>query len=265
MRPDQAGHRAYTYTRINVETNASAFPSSPRTGAYAPAAASPHHRLSAFHTHCNHPFSPSNLRIGLLRVSFHLYNHTPYTPHHLNQTPQSLLIDCDIPLTSCRLLLQQQTHPRPPPISRISFTNLILSFLHPYNLSALSTSSSLFHCINKHHPISAPNWQPFKFGVEARSSLADMSSSSSEEGDILDEHCFRSLYNQKLFAETVSNKEIIHERGFDCDEEYLEVKEQIYKRGWRRLVSPRTEVIKNMIREFYANANRSREEMEELQ
>ncbi|MED6126489.1 hypothetical protein PIB30_078989 [Stylosanthes scabra] len=106
--------------------------------------------------------------------------------------------------------------------------------------------------------------QPFKFGVEARSSLADMSSSSSEEGDIFDEHCFRSLYNQKLFEETVSKKEIIPERGFDCDEEYPEVKEQIYKRGWRRLVSPRAEVSKNMIREFYANANRSKEEMEEL-
>ncbi|MED6151316.1 hypothetical protein PIB30_081356 [Stylosanthes scabra] len=92
-----------------------------------------------------------------------------------------------------------------------------------------------------------------------------MSSSSSEEGDIFDEHCFRSLYNQKLFEETVSMKEIIPERGFDCDEEYPEVKEQIYKREWRRLVSPRTEVSKNMIHEFYANANRSKEEMEELQ
>ncbi|MED6124084.1 hypothetical protein PIB30_055742 [Stylosanthes scabra] len=91
-----------------------------------------------------------------------------------------------------------------------------------------------------------------------------MSSSSSEEGDILDEHYFRSLYNQKLFEETVSKKEIIPEKGFDCDEEYPEIKEQIYKRGWRRLVSPR-EVSKNMIREFYANANRSKEEMEELQ
>ncbi|MED6143979.1 hypothetical protein PIB30_011224 [Stylosanthes scabra] len=91
-----------------------------------------------------------------------------------------------------------------------------------------------------------------------------MSSSSSEEGDILDEHCFRSLYNQKLFEETVSKKEIIPEKGFDCDEEYPEIKEQIYKRGWRRLVSPR-EVNKNLVREFYANANRSKEEMEELQ
>ncbi|MED6219022.1 hypothetical protein PIB30_031934 [Stylosanthes scabra] len=71
-----------------------------------------------------------------------------------------------------------------------------------------------------------------------------MSSSSSKEGDIFDEHCFRSLYNQKLFEETVSKKEIIPEKGFDCDEE---------------------EVSKNLVREFYANANRSKEEMEELQ
>ncbi|MED6135554.1 hypothetical protein PIB30_047624 [Stylosanthes scabra] len=92
-----------------------------------------------------------------------------------------------------------------------------------------------------------------------------MSSSSSEEGDILDEHCFRSLYNQKLFEETVSKKEIIPEKGFDCDEEYPRVKEQIYKRGWRRLVSPRAEVSKNLVHEFYANANRSKEEMEDLQ
>ncbi|MED6112459.1 hypothetical protein PIB30_061923 [Stylosanthes scabra] len=105
----------------------------------------------------------------------------------------------------------------------------------------------------------------FKFGVEAHSSLADMSSSSSEGGDILDEHCFRSLYNQKLFEETVSKKEIIPEVGFNCNEEYPEVIEHIYKRGWRRLVSPKTEVSKTMIREFYANANRSKEEMEDLE
>ncbi|MED6196340.1 hypothetical protein PIB30_046575 [Stylosanthes scabra] len=91
-----------------------------------------------------------------------------------------------------------------------------------------------------------------------------MSSSSSEEGDIFDEHCFRSLYNQKLFEETILKKEIIPEKGFDCDEEYPEIKEQIYKRGWRRLVNPR-EVSKNLVREFYANSNRSKEEMEELQ
>ncbi|MED6206513.1 hypothetical protein PIB30_027605 [Stylosanthes scabra] len=81
-------------------------------------------------------------------------------------------------------------------------------------------------CIPKYHPFSARIWQSSKFGVEARSSLADMSSSSLEGGDVLDEHCFRSLYNQKLFEETVSKKEIIPEVGFNCDEEYPEVKEQ---------------------------------------
>ncbi|MED6113457.1 hypothetical protein PIB30_070929 [Stylosanthes scabra] len=91
-----------------------------------------------------------------------------------------------------------------------------------------------------------------------------MSSSLSEEGDIFDQHRFRSLYNQRLFEEIVSRKEIIPEKGFDCDEDYPEIKKHIYKRGWRRLVSPR-EVSKNLVREFYANANRSKEEMEELQ
>ncbi|MED6199773.1 hypothetical protein PIB30_079033 [Stylosanthes scabra] len=45
---------------------------------------------------------------------------------------------------------------------------------------------------------------------------------------------------------------------------YPEIKEQITRRGWKRLASPRQEIAKSMIQEFYANAARSEEEMEGL-
>ncbi|MED6195406.1 hypothetical protein PIB30_037602 [Stylosanthes scabra] len=72
--------------------------------------------------------------------------------------------------------------------------------------------------------------------------------------EILDSHCFLTLFNQRLFDEIVSRKKIIPEVGFNIIEGlYPEVREQILKRGWRRLASPRSEVAKAMIREFYAN------------
>ncbi|MED6195009.1 hypothetical protein PIB30_034034 [Stylosanthes scabra] len=97
--------------------------------------------------------------------------------------------------------------------------------LTPYNFSGRYRFSNYNLARIMKFMVLCPARQPSKFGVEARSSLVDMSSSSSEEGDIFDEHCFRSLYNKRLFEETVSKKEIIPKVGFNCDEEYPEVKE----------------------------------------
>ncbi|MED6199916.1 hypothetical protein PIB30_080280 [Stylosanthes scabra] len=81
--------------------------------------------------------------------------------------------------------------------------------------------------------------------------------------DVLDAHCFQTLFNQRLYEETVCRKKIIPEVGFNLtDEEYPEIGEQISKRGWRRLASPKSEIAKSMIREFYANVARTEEQME---
>ncbi|MED6177674.1 hypothetical protein PIB30_100353 [Stylosanthes scabra] len=89
-----------------------------------------------------------------------------------------------------------------------------------------------------------------------------MASSSPSEADAFDNHRFRTLFNQRLYEETVCKKEIIAEVGFDLNEdEYPEMRQQIALRGWRRLASPR-EVTKTMIREFFANAARSEDEMD---
>ncbi|MED6176367.1 hypothetical protein PIB30_087597 [Stylosanthes scabra] len=83
--------------------------------------------------------------------------------------------------------------------------------------------------------------------------------------DVLDAHCFQTLFNQRLYHETVYKKKIILEVGFNLnDEEYLEIRQQISKRGWRRLASPRSEIAKSMIREFYANVARTEEQVEGL-
>ncbi|MED6139288.1 hypothetical protein PIB30_082384 [Stylosanthes scabra] len=79
---------------------------------------------------------------------------------------------------------------------------------------------------------------------------------------MLDEHCYRTMFNQNLFEELVSKKKITPEVTFDLEEdEYPSIKEQIALRGWRRLASPRSKVSKWMIQEFYANAVQSDEEM----
>ncbi|MED6137797.1 hypothetical protein PIB30_068348 [Stylosanthes scabra] len=84
--------------------------------------------------------------------------------------------------------------------------------------------------------------------------------------EILDSHCFLTLFNQRLFDEIVSKKKIIPEVGFNLSEgTYPEIGEQISKRGWRRLASPRNEVAKAMIREFYANVGRTDEQMAGLE
>ncbi|MED6224570.1 hypothetical protein PIB30_085371 [Stylosanthes scabra] len=88
--------------------------------------------------------------------------------------------------------------------------------------------------------------------------------SSSSTFNMLDEHCFRTMFNQNLYEELVSKKKITPEVTFDLeDDEYPSIKEQITLRGWRRLASPRTKVSKWMIQEFYANAVQSEEEMEQ--
>ncbi|MED6187272.1 hypothetical protein PIB30_074857 [Stylosanthes scabra] len=89
-----------------------------------------------------------------------------------------------------------------------------------------------------------------------------MATSSSSEANALDNHRFRSLFNQRLYDETVCHKEIIAEVGFNLkDNEYPKVRQQISLRGWRRLASPR-EAPKTMIREFFANACRFEDEMD---
>ncbi|MED6115271.1 hypothetical protein PIB30_088835 [Stylosanthes scabra] len=86
--------------------------------------------------------------------------------------------------------------------------------------------------------------------------------SSSSTFNMLDEHLFRTMFNQNLYEELVSKKKITPEVTFDLkDDEYPSIKEQIALRGWRRLASPRTKVSKWMIQEFYANAVQSKEEM----
>ncbi|MED6115000.1 hypothetical protein PIB30_085931 [Stylosanthes scabra] len=78
----------------------------------------------------------------------------------------------------------------------------------------------------------------------------------------LDSHCFLSLFNQRLFDETVSRKKIIPEVGFNLsDGTYPEIDVQIKRRGWRRLASPQDEVAKAMVRKFYANVGRTDEQM----
>ncbi|MED6141033.1 hypothetical protein PIB30_099380 [Stylosanthes scabra] len=55
--------------------------------------------------------------------------------------------------------------------------------------------------------------------------------------EILDSHCFLTLFNQRLFDETIK------------------------RRGWRRLASPQGKVAKAMVREFYANVGHTDEQM----
>ncbi|MED6112356.1 hypothetical protein PIB30_060959 [Stylosanthes scabra] len=84
--------------------------------------------------------------------------------------------------------------------------------------------------------------------------------------EVLDSHCFLTLFNQRLFDETVSRKKIIPEVGFNIDDgTYPEIEEQIKRRSWRRLASPQDEVAKAMIREFYANVGRTDEQMAGLE
>ncbi|MED6113721.1 hypothetical protein PIB30_073490 [Stylosanthes scabra] len=90
--------------------------------------------------------------------------------------------------------------------------------------------------------------------------------SSSSTANIIDEHCFRALFNQNLFEEIVRRKKVTPEVSFDLeDEEYPAIREHISLRGWRRLASPRTKISKLLIQEFYANVVQTDEEMEQAE
>ncbi|MED6150322.1 hypothetical protein PIB30_071207 [Stylosanthes scabra] len=81
---------------------------------------------------------------------------------------------------------------------------------------------------------------------------------------MVDEHCFRALFNQNLFEEIVCRKKVTLEVSFDLeDEEYPAIREHIALRGWRRLARPRTKISRLLIQEFYANAVQTDEEMEQ--
>ncbi|MED6175811.1 hypothetical protein PIB30_081866 [Stylosanthes scabra] len=109
--------------------------------------------------------------------------------------------------------------------------------------------------------------QHFKFGVVADLAILQTTmASSSSIAKMLDEHCFRTMFNQNLFEELVWRKKVTPEVTFDLeDDEYPAIKEQIALRGWRRLASPRTKISKLLIQEFYANAVQSDEEMEQAE
>ncbi|MED6150843.1 hypothetical protein PIB30_076490 [Stylosanthes scabra] len=67
--------------------------------------------------------------------------------------------------------------------------------------------------------------------------------SSSSTANMIDEHCFRALFNQNLFEDIVCRKKVTLEVSFDLeDEEYPAIREHIALRGWRRLASPRTKI-----------------------
>ncbi|MED6163939.1 hypothetical protein PIB30_084911 [Stylosanthes scabra] len=86
-----------------------------------------------------------------------------------------------------------------------------------------------------------------------------MASSSSTNYDAC---CFRSLFHQNLFEEHVASKSVTPEIGFDLQEDqYPEIKEQIARKGWKRLSNPRTKISNLLIQEFYANAVRTKEEI----
>ncbi|MED6152787.1 hypothetical protein PIB30_095301 [Stylosanthes scabra] len=81
---------------------------------------------------------------------------------------------------------------------------------------------------------------------------------------VFDNYRFKSAFNEELYNSIVKNKKVIAECRIDLDEdEYLEVKEQIALRGWRRLAAPKQEISIDLIHEFYANAILTEEEMEE--
>ncbi|MED6222417.1 hypothetical protein PIB30_064265 [Stylosanthes scabra] len=84
--------------------------------------------------------------------------------------------------------------------------------------------------------------------------------SSSALASVLDDYCFREVFNQTLFESSIRRKKIIPEVAFNLDEgKYPQIKEQIALRGWRRLAAPMTGISKLLVQEFYANATISDE------
>ncbi|MED6198805.1 hypothetical protein PIB30_069979 [Stylosanthes scabra] len=81
---------------------------------------------------------------------------------------------------------------------------------------------------------------------------------------VFDNHRFKSAFNEELYNTIVKNKKVIAECCIDLDEdEYLEIREQIALRGWRRLLALKQEISIDLIHEFYANAVVTEEEMKE--
>ncbi|MED6185720.1 hypothetical protein PIB30_059746 [Stylosanthes scabra] len=86
--------------------------------------------------------------------------------------------------------------------------------------------------------------------------------SSSAPASVLDDYCFREVFNQTLFESNVWRKKIIPEVGFNLNEdEYPQIREQIALQGWKRLAAPMTGVSKLLVQEFYANAAVSDEDV----
>ncbi|MED6140119.1 hypothetical protein PIB30_090077 [Stylosanthes scabra] len=86
-----------------------------------------------------------------------------------------------------------------------------------------------------------------------------MSSSSSYYHN---EHCFMAPHHQQIYQKYIHKKGVTLEKQFDIQEgQYLEIAEQISLRGWRRLSKPRTNISKDLVHEFYANAVRTKEEL----
>ncbi|MED6165790.1 hypothetical protein PIB30_102989, partial [Stylosanthes scabra] len=87
---------------------------------------------------------------------------------------------------------------------------------------------------------------------------------SSSSVTVFDNYRFQSAFNEELYNTIVKNKKVIAEVCFDLmDDEYLEIREQIALRGWRRLAAPKPEISETLMHEFYANAIITEEEMEE--
>ncbi|MED6188061.1 hypothetical protein PIB30_082454 [Stylosanthes scabra] len=85
--------------------------------------------------------------------------------------------------------------------------------------------------------------------------------SSSSTISIFDAHRFRKADNEQLFDSYARRRKVIPEIGFNLEEdEYPEIMEQIALRGWRRLATPRMDISKLLVQEFYANAAVSDEE-----
>ncbi|MED6185870.1 hypothetical protein PIB30_061202, partial [Stylosanthes scabra] len=85
------------------------------------------------------------------------------------------------------------------------------------------------------------------------------SSSSTVSG--FDVHRFRTTFNEQLFECYARRRKVIPEVGFNLEnDEYPEIIEQIILRGWIRLATPRTDISKLLVQEFYANTAVSNEE-----
>ncbi|MED6124872.1 hypothetical protein PIB30_063067 [Stylosanthes scabra] len=85
--------------------------------------------------------------------------------------------------------------------------------------------------------------------------------SSSFTISVFDVHRFRKAHNEQLFDSYATRRKVIPEVGFNLeDDEYPEIMEQIALRGWRRLATPRMDISKLLVQEFYANAAVSDEE-----